>query len=236
MRSSHSIVAVYSGDAKFSASTSNTLGGALGKATLTILANSAGKSFGTLETFGGTAFTQTGLVTANGDSVTGVSETCTGCPATAAVGSYAIVPSAATGTGLSNYNIAYANGSLAVSQATNLVVAAPLVVTSASNLADGCNITVGSFSAAPIVPAATAGAAILASAFSMDSAVNGSLVVVPDPIITRRVSEAAARPPVALLSENAIEAAMFGSGNQRYNNATAIAALDAVWAEYARKG
>ena len=86
---SHSIVAVYSGDGKFTGSTSNTLGDTLAKATLTITANNAGKAFGTLESFAGTAFTQRGLVTANGDSIASVTETCTGCPAAAAVGSYA---------------------------------------------------------------------------------------------------------------------------------------------------
>ena len=234
---SHSIVAIYSGDGKFTGVTSNTLGEMLGKATLTIAANNAGKTYGTLDSLGGTAFTQTGLVTANGDSIAGVSENCTGCPAAATVGSYAIVPSAATGTGLGNYNIAYVNGSLAVAQTSNLAVAAEtLAVTSASNLADGCSITVGSFPAAPIIPAATVAAAWPPrAALPSDAAVNSSPPVLPDPIITRRVSEAAARPPVAFINENAIAAAMFGSGDKWYNNASAIAALDAVMAEYARK-
>ena len=223
---SHSIVAIYTGDGKFTGSTSNTVGATLSKATLTITANNAGKSFGTLATLGGTAFAQAGLVTANGDSISGVSESCTGCAAAAAVGSYAIVPSAATGTGLGNYSISYANGSLAVAQATNLVVTAPLVITSASNLADGCNLSVGSFLAAPIVPAATVAAA---------SASVPSVVVSPDPIITRRVSEAAARPRAVLVGESGLAAAMFAFSDQRYDQSSAVAAIDAVLAEYARK-
>ena len=79
-------------------------------ATLTITADNDSKTYGTLKTFSGTAFTETGLVTANGDSITGMTETSTGAPASAKVGTYNIVPSAATGTGLGNYTIGYVNG------------------------------------------------------------------------------------------------------------------------------
>ncbi len=88
-------------------------------ATLTITANNDSKTYGTLATFSGTAFTETGLVTANGDSITGVTETSAGAPAPATVAGspYSIVPSAAVGTGLSNYTIAYVNGNLTVNAA-----------------------------------------------------------------------------------------------------------------------
>ena len=89
-------------------------------AALTITANNDSKTYGTLKTFSGTAFTASGLV--NGDTITGVTETSTGAPASAAVGIYNIVPSAATGTGLGNYTIGYANGTLTVN-------AAPLTIT-----------------------------------------------------------------------------------------------------------
>ncbi len=94
-----------------------TLTGATGSVTiiaapLDITANDASKIFSTLKTFSNTAFTQTGLVA--GDTILGVMETSLGAPATAAVGTYAIVPSAATGTGLSNYNVNYVNGTLTV--------------------------------------------------------------------------------------------------------------------------
>jgi hypothetical protein len=81
---------------------------------LTITANNDSKTYGTLKTFSGTAFTETGLVTANGDKITGVTETSTGAPASAPVGTYSIVPSAATGSGLGNYSIKYVNGTLTV--------------------------------------------------------------------------------------------------------------------------
>src|SRR5262249_5382349 len=63
------------------------------------------------------AFTQTGLL--NGDTITGVTLTSAGAAASAAVGSYDIVASAATGTGLSNYAITYVNGTLLVGNATS---------------------------------------------------------------------------------------------------------------------
>ncbi len=92
-------------------------------AALVITANNKTKTYGALETFGATAFTETGLVTANGDTVTGVTETSTGAPVSAPVGSDPIIASGATGSGLSNYTITYANGSLTVSPATLVITA-----------------------------------------------------------------------------------------------------------------
>ena len=83
-------------------------------ATLTITANNDSKVYGTVKTFDGTAFTAIGLVTANGDSISSVSEASVGASASAPVGSSPIVASAATGTGLSNYCIVYVNGSLTI--------------------------------------------------------------------------------------------------------------------------
>ncbi|MBM4444911.1 MAG: Ig-like domain repeat protein, partial [Chloroflexi bacterium] len=79
---------------------------------LTITANNRSKTYGDTVTFAGTEFVATGLV--NGDTVTSVTLTSSGTAAGAAVGTYNIVPSAAVGTGLSNYNISYVNGSLTV--------------------------------------------------------------------------------------------------------------------------
>src|SRR5207237_770588 len=86
-------------------------------ATLTITANSLTKSYGQTVTFAGTEFTSSGLL--NGDSVTSVTLTSAGAAATASVAGspYAIVPSAAVGTGLANYNISYVNGTLTVARA-----------------------------------------------------------------------------------------------------------------------
>src|SRR5262249_51160153 len=71
------------------------------------------KAYGSAFTFAGTEFTVSGLN--NGDSVSSVTLTSAGAPATATVAGspYAIVASAAVGTGLGNYTISYVSGSLA---------------------------------------------------------------------------------------------------------------------------
>ena len=82
---------------------------AVGPARLTITASDQTKTYGTALSLGTTAFTDAGLV--NSDTVTGVTLTSAGAAATATVGGspYLITPSAAVGTGLDNYTIAYVN-------------------------------------------------------------------------------------------------------------------------------
>jgi hypothetical protein len=89
---------------------------------LTITATNQAKAYGSTLDLGTTAFTATGLL--SGDTITGVTLTSAGAAAGAAVGDYTIVPSAATGSGLSGYTITYANGTLGVTKAT-LTVTAP---------------------------------------------------------------------------------------------------------------
>jgi len=96
--------------------TYNTANFTITPATLTITANSTTKIYGATLTFTGHEFTTSGLV--NGDTVTSVTLTSAGAPANAGVGTYPIVPSAAQGTGLSNYNINYVNGTLTVKYST----------------------------------------------------------------------------------------------------------------------
>ena len=66
-------------------------------------------------------------MTANGDTITGVTETSTGRPASAAVAGspYATIPTAAVGSGLGNYTVTYVDGKLTVNPA-------PLVITADS--------------------------------------------------------------------------------------------------------
>ena len=80
-------------------------------------ANARSKTYGSAVTFAGTEFTPGTLF--NSDTVTSVTLTSAGAASTATVAGspYPIVPSAAVGTGLSNYNISYVNGSLTVNQA-----------------------------------------------------------------------------------------------------------------------
>ena len=86
------------------------------KAALTITANNQNKPYGQALNLGTSAFTTSGLE--NSDTVTSVTETSTGSAATAAAGTYNIVPTAAVGTGLSNYAITYVDGQLTVSKAS----------------------------------------------------------------------------------------------------------------------
>ena len=83
---------------------------------LDMTANDQSKNYGDAFTFTGTEFsTGTGQLK-NTDSVASVALTSGGAAATAGVGGspYAIVASAATGTGLGNYNISYHDGHLTV--------------------------------------------------------------------------------------------------------------------------
>jgi hypothetical protein len=98
------------------------------QATLTITANSRGKTYGQTVTFAGTEFKTDGLV--NSDSVSQVTLTSAGAAASASVlgSAYDITPSSATGTGLSNYKINYQKGSLTVSPAPLTITASSAVV------------------------------------------------------------------------------------------------------------
>ncbi|HEV8060141.1 MAG TPA: DUF4214 domain-containing protein, partial [Gemmataceae bacterium] len=130
LNTTHTNAGIYSSDSwsftgagNYSNIASTTITDSITPATLTISANDDSKTYGTVKTFGTTAFTETGLATANGDTITGVSETSTGAPASATAGSYPIVAGAATGSGLSNYTIFYVNGTLTVNPATLTITA-----------------------------------------------------------------------------------------------------------------
>jgi len=79
-------------------------------ATLRIVASDASKTVGSIANL--TDYRVSGLL--NGDTVSGVALGSAGANAGAAVGSYAITASGATGTGLSNYAIDYVDGRLNV--------------------------------------------------------------------------------------------------------------------------
>jgi hypothetical protein len=89
----------------------------VGKAALTVTADSQSKVYGA-DGLKISLFTTTGLV--SGDSVSAVNLASAGAAAGANVGSYAIIASNATGTGLGNYNITYvaAPGGLTVTPAS----------------------------------------------------------------------------------------------------------------------
>ena len=92
-------------------------------AALTITADDATKTYGDTVTFAGTEFTTSGLL--GSDSVDSVTLNSAGAAATATVAGspYAIVASAAVGTGLANYTITYVDGALTVDPAALTITA-----------------------------------------------------------------------------------------------------------------
>jgi hypothetical protein len=92
------------------------------RAVLAVLALNQAKSYGQTAGLGTTAFITGTLL--NGDSVTGVTLASSGATVTAAAGtSYAITPSNAVGSGLSNYAITYVSGLLTVNPAALTITA-----------------------------------------------------------------------------------------------------------------
>ena len=88
------------------------------KRPITITANSTTKTYGEAVDFAGTEFTLTSGTLAAGDAVDSVTLASDGAAATAAYRAegYPITASAAQGTGLANYEIAYADGTLSVTK------------------------------------------------------------------------------------------------------------------------
>ncbi|MDE1153351.1 MAG: filamentous hemagglutinin N-terminal domain-containing protein [Micavibrio sp.] len=84
----------------------------VGKAALTVTADSLTKAFGETLVFNGREFTTSGLK--NSDSVNSVSLGSAGRLLNAAPGDYNVYAGNAVGTGLSNYTVTYVNGTLTV--------------------------------------------------------------------------------------------------------------------------
>jgi YVTN family beta-propeller protein len=112
-------------DAGYYGTASGTL--TISPAPLTITASSWTKVYGTTTTLLGIEFTTSGLL--GGDSVSNATLTCAGTAATAIIGNYSIVPSAAQGSGLANYTIIYLNGTLVVGRAPLTIKASDLTKT-----------------------------------------------------------------------------------------------------------
>ena len=122
-----SITASQAGNSSYNAAPNVSQSFTVNPATLTITAKSTSKTYGQTVTFAGTEFTTSGLVSfANGDasaSVTAHRPRERRQRATVGSSPYNIVPSAAVGTALGNYNITYVNGSLSVTAAALTVTA-----------------------------------------------------------------------------------------------------------------
>ena len=98
----------------FVQATGNATAFTINHAPLSITANDQTKCFGETFTFNGTEFSTSGLLNINGDAVSSVTLTSAGAAPGATAGGYSIVPSAAVGSGVSNYSIIYNNGLLTV--------------------------------------------------------------------------------------------------------------------------
>jgi len=92
-------------------------------ALLTVTANNTNKVYGTTRGFGGTEFTLTSGSLFNGNTLTNATLASTGASSTAVAGNYPITITNAVGLGLSNYLVAYSNGTLAVTAAGLTVTA-----------------------------------------------------------------------------------------------------------------
>ena len=111
------------------------------------------KTYGTAKTYGPgqTTFSTGAGELVNGDTVTSVTLACPdGGPASAAVGSYHIIASAAVGVALGNYSITYHDGMLAVQSANS----ATALVSSANPSVQGSNVTFTA-TVSPVAPATT---------------------------------------------------------------------------------
>ena len=123
--------------------TYNVYNGTVAAKALTVTASAQSKTYGAALSLGTTLFTTSGLV--NGDSVSSVTLNSTGAAASATVVSpgptYDIVPSVATGSGLSNYTINYVNGTLTVNPAALSVTATGPSKTYGTALTAGTSVT-----------------------------------------------------------------------------------------------
>ena len=118
---------------------------------LNITANADTKTYGEVKTYGlgQTAFSTGAWELVNGDTVASVALACPdGGPASAAVGSYHIIASAAVGVALGNYSITYHDGMLAVQPANS----ATALVSSANPSVQGSNVTFTA-TVSPVAPA-----------------------------------------------------------------------------------
>jgi hypothetical protein len=113
----YSVTATYNGDANHTGSMAATTF-TISSKTLTVTASNQSKTYGTNFTPDGTSqFTTSGLVSSDRVSSVMLASEGYASAASGANSPYAIIPSAAVGTGLSNYTINYVNGMLIVNPA-----------------------------------------------------------------------------------------------------------------------
>jgi hypothetical protein len=141
---------------------------------LNITANGDSKTYGAVKVYGPgqTAFGTGAGELVNGDSVASVTLACLdGGAATAAVGSYDIIASAAVGSGLGNYSVSYHDGTLRVLAANSALA----LVSSANPSVHGSNVTFTA-TVTPVAPATTKPSG------SVQFSINGTVCGSPMPL------------------------------------------------------
>jgi len=169
-------------------------------AALTVSANNTNKVYGATRVFAGTEFAITGGALVNGNTLTSVTLASAGTNAAATVGSYPITITNATGTGLTNYTIAYNSGTLTVGTAslqitagdTNKVYGVTLNPTAfgVTGLLNGDNVSGVSLNSAGSVGAAPVGGYVITASGATGSGLtnytigysNGTLTVGAAPL------------------------------------------------------
>ena len=177
------------------------VGSTVAKAALTITAASESKTYGATTTNAGLVYTTSGgtatapagsglgySITSGSllgvsDTLTGVTLTSAGGVATAAVmsgasaASYSIVPSAASGAGLSNYTITYANGAMSVNPRALTITATNQSSPYGTAFSVGTGKT--AFSSSGLQNSETIGSITTASTGSSTSATVGTYALIP---------------------------------------------------------
>ena len=143
-------------------------------AALTISADNASKTYGQTATLSPTAFSWSGLQ--NGETIAGVTQTSAGTAASAAVGTYPIIPSAASGGSFNpaNYVVTYVNGALTVAAAPIFAISGSLTgtVSKVYDGSTGATLAPGNYSLSGFVN--DDGATVSKTSGSYDSASAGT--------------------------------------------------------------
>ena len=144
-------------------------------AVLTVTANNKSKAYGQMITFSGSNLPLSGLL--NSDTVTSATLGSSGAAASATVAGspYTIIPSGAAGTGLANYSISYAAGTLTISPSALTVTANNRTKTYGQTLTfAGTEFTTSGLHNSDTVSSAT----LSSSGAAATAAVNGSPYII----------------------------------------------------------
>jgi hypothetical protein len=152
-------------------------------AALTVTASNQSKTYGSAYTFGAGSSSFTSSALQNGETIGTVTLACTGGPATTAVGTYTITPSAATGGTFtaSNYSITYNTGTLTVLQMALTITANAQSKTYGQTVTFGAGSTL--FTSIGLKNGETIGTVTLACTGGAGNAAVGTYTITPSAAI-----------------------------------------------------